>query len=243
MVRHGKDVQVEFTTDWSVDAQHRDLTINSLSMDEDGVVYDYSGGVEDLKNHVIRFNGEIRDRLCQNPIRILRYFRFDRMRFSRVNGQLKRSCRSSRFFSRLASENQSHSKEILDTIEECLAFLKGNWKIGFDFSSPEVMSDVPTQKIWIELKLILRSRLAGHVLRTMFEQGLASILGNDSNRSISFINRFPFGSSGLPNSLSEVFELENRWLRCVNEQPEPMTLLVTLFDDQTEVERRDLPSS
>lgn len=88
MVRQGKDVHVEFTTDWSIDAQHRDLTINSLSMDEDGVVYDYSGGVEDLKNHVIRFNGEIRDRLCQNPIRILRYFRFDRTLISRVKSRV-----------------------------------------------------------------------------------------------------------------------------------------------------------
>jgi hypothetical protein len=32
-----------------------------------------------------------------------------------------------------------------------------------------------------------------------------------------------------------MFELENRWLRCMNYQPEPMTLLVTLFDDQEEV--------
>jgi hypothetical protein len=32
-----------------------------------------------------------------------------------------------------------------------------------------------------------------------------------------------------------MFELENRWLRCMNYQPEPMTLLTTLFDNQTEV--------
>lgn len=81
MIRNGKDVQVEFTTDWRLDAQHRDLTINSLSMDENGIVYDYTGGVEDLKTNSIRFNGNIRDRLTQNPIRIFRYFRFDRTFF------------------------------------------------------------------------------------------------------------------------------------------------------------------
>jgi hypothetical protein len=34
-----------------------------------------------------------------------------------------------------------------------------------------------------------------------------------------------------------MFELENRWLRCMNYQPEPMTLLVTLFDNQEEVKK------
>lgn len=40
---------------------------------------------------------------------------------------------------------------------------------------------------------------------------------------------------GLPESHEEMFGLENRWLRCVNYQPEPMTLLITLIDDQDEV--------
>jgi len=35
-----------------------------------------------------------------------------------------------------------------------------------------------------------------------------------------------------------MFELENRWLRCMNYQPEPMTLLVTLFDNQEEVKKK-----
>lgn len=75
ITRHGRDVFVEFTDDWSVDAKQRDLTINSLSMDENGVVYDYVNGVEDLKMNRIRFNGNIIQRLQENPIRILRYFR------------------------------------------------------------------------------------------------------------------------------------------------------------------------
>lgn len=79
IVRQGKDVRVEFTRDWSIDAQLRDLSINSLSMDDEGTIYDYTGGVDDLKHGLIQFNGHIRDRLCENPIRILRYFRSDRL--------------------------------------------------------------------------------------------------------------------------------------------------------------------
>lgn len=76
IIRHGKDVHVEFTDDWRVDAHQRDLSINSLSMDEHGVIYDYTNGVADVRNHCIRFNGNVFDRLLENPIRILRYFRF-----------------------------------------------------------------------------------------------------------------------------------------------------------------------
>lgn len=42
-------------------------------------------------------------------------------------------------------------------------------------------------------------------------------------------------TTGLPDLTTEMFELENRWLRSMNYQPEPMTLLMTLFDDLIEV--------
>ena len=75
ITRRGKDVHVEFTDDWCIDAQQRDLSINSLSMDRHGIVYDYTDGIDDLQNRRLRFNGSVADRLQENPIRILRYFR------------------------------------------------------------------------------------------------------------------------------------------------------------------------
>jgi hypothetical protein len=100
-----------------------------------------------------------------------------------------------------------------------------------------MIADVPGEKIWIELKLILRGRFAGHIMRTILEQQFAPILGAQRCLFLFHSNLlvfFPFGK-GLPESSVEMFELENRWLRCVNHQPEPMTLLVTLFDDQEDV--------
>ena len=78
IIRQGKDVHVEFTDNWKIDAQQRDLSINSLSMDENGIIYDYTNGINDLKTNRISFNGDIIARLQENPIRILRYFRFDK---------------------------------------------------------------------------------------------------------------------------------------------------------------------
>lgn len=45
-------------------------------MDFDGNVYDYFGGQEDLNNGVVRFVGNAEDRIQEDYLRILRYFRF-----------------------------------------------------------------------------------------------------------------------------------------------------------------------
>ncbi|KRY88636.1 CCA tRNA nucleotidyltransferase 1, mitochondrial, partial [Trichinella pseudospiralis] len=73
---HGRHAEVEFTTDWFLDANRRDLTVNSMFMDFDGTVYDYFGGVEDLKNRRILFVGDPNQRIQEDYLRILRYFRF-----------------------------------------------------------------------------------------------------------------------------------------------------------------------
>lgn len=46
-------------------------------MDEHGFVYDYTNGFAHIKSKQIHFNGYVQERLEQNPIRILRYFRLD----------------------------------------------------------------------------------------------------------------------------------------------------------------------
>lgn len=46
---YGRAAKVEFTHDWMLDAERRDLTVNAMSMDVDGYLYDYFGGETDLK--------------------------------------------------------------------------------------------------------------------------------------------------------------------------------------------------
>lgn len=72
----GRHAQVEFTKDWKLDANRRDLTINSMFLDLDGRVYDYFYGYDDLKNKRIVFVGDAGVRICEDYLRILRYFRF-----------------------------------------------------------------------------------------------------------------------------------------------------------------------
>ncbi|XP_060925866.1 CCA tRNA nucleotidyltransferase 1, mitochondrial [Limanda limanda] len=72
----GRHAEVEFTKDWLRDAERRDLTINSLFLGLDGTLYDYFKGYEDLQNRKVRFVGSAEQRIQEDYLRILRYFRF-----------------------------------------------------------------------------------------------------------------------------------------------------------------------
>nr|KAF6476700.1 tRNA nucleotidyl transferase 1 [Rousettus aegyptiacus] len=72
----GRHAEVEFTTDWQKDAERRDLTINSMFLGFDGTLFDYFNGYEDLKNKKVRFVGQAKQRIQEDYLRILRYFRF-----------------------------------------------------------------------------------------------------------------------------------------------------------------------
>ena len=72
----GRHARVEFTDDWREDAARRDFTINALSMRRDGAVFDYFGGIEDLRAGRVRFVGEAAQRIAEDYLRILRFFRF-----------------------------------------------------------------------------------------------------------------------------------------------------------------------
>ena len=72
----GRHAEVEFVRSWEEDAKRRDLTYNAMSMDFNGKVYDYNGGMDDLQNKVSKFVGDPEERIKEDYLRILRYFRF-----------------------------------------------------------------------------------------------------------------------------------------------------------------------
>ena len=73
----GRRATVAFTDDWEEDAARRDFTINALSADpQTGHVFDYFGGKDDLVARRVRFIGEPLERIAEDHLRILRFFRF-----------------------------------------------------------------------------------------------------------------------------------------------------------------------
>ena len=73
----GRRAVVSFTDDWKDDAARRDFTINALFADpQTGQLFDYFGGLEDLASRQIRFIGDPLQRIAEDHLRILRFFRF-----------------------------------------------------------------------------------------------------------------------------------------------------------------------
>ncbi|CAN5150661.1 CCA tRNA nucleotidyltransferase [soil metagenome] len=73
----GRRATVAFTADWREDAARRDFTMNALYADPaSGAIFDYHGGVADLQAGHVRFIGRAEDRIAEDHLRILRYFRF-----------------------------------------------------------------------------------------------------------------------------------------------------------------------
>jgi len=69
-------MDIEYTDNWEEDASRRDLTINAVYADEKGNVFDYYNGIEDLEKGYVRFIGSAAQKIKEDPLRILRYFRF-----------------------------------------------------------------------------------------------------------------------------------------------------------------------
>jgi poly(A) polymerase len=73
----GRRATVAFTDDWQEDAARRDFTINALSADPvSGELFDYFGGLADLEQRHVRFIGDPLQRIAEDHLRILRFFRF-----------------------------------------------------------------------------------------------------------------------------------------------------------------------
>jgi len=72
----GRHARVAFTDDWKADAARRDFTMNALSCDSGGRVWDYFGGVADARAGRVRFVGSARQRIAEDHLRLLRFFRF-----------------------------------------------------------------------------------------------------------------------------------------------------------------------
>ncbi len=73
---YGRKAKVVFGRDWTRDAERRDFTINALSATPDGKVFDYVGGLADISARKVRFIGAPEQRIAEDYLRILRFFRF-----------------------------------------------------------------------------------------------------------------------------------------------------------------------
>lgn len=90
----GRHATVAFASEWQDDAARRDFTINALYADPRSLaVSDYHGGLDDLAARRLRFIGDAEQRIREDYLRILRYFRFQ-ARFGSLpaDSEAERAC-------------------------------------------------------------------------------------------------------------------------------------------------------
>lgn len=72
----GRWAKVHFTQEWRKDAMRRDFTFNAMYLSLEGDFFDYFEGLNDLRKGNVRFIGDPIQRLAEDRLRLLRYYRF-----------------------------------------------------------------------------------------------------------------------------------------------------------------------
>ncbi|MEE4315975.1 MAG: CCA tRNA nucleotidyltransferase [Erythrobacter sp.] len=112
----GRRATIAFASDWREDAARRDFTINALYADPVTLkISDFFGGLADLEARRVRFIGDPRERIAEDHLRILRYFRFQARFGAALDPQAEEAC------SELAHTLKGLSRERIAT--ELLALL------------------------------------------------------------------------------------------------------------------------
>lgn len=134
----GRHAEVKFISDWKMDAERRDLTINAMFLTLDrGQLVDFFEGESDLKNNVVRFVGDADRRIKEDYLRILRYFRF----WSRYG------------------ENKPPDKHTLETIKTNLDGLDqiSGERIWLEIKKTFIRPSIPVMNLMLRSEVIKKS--------------------------------------------------------------------------------------
>lgn len=89
----GRRATIAFAQDWRDDAARRDFTINALfAHPETLAISDYFEGLSDLELRKVRFIGDARERIREDHLRILRYYRFQARFGSDLDQEAEDAC-------------------------------------------------------------------------------------------------------------------------------------------------------
>jgi tRNA nucleotidyltransferase/poly(A) polymerase len=68
-------LKVTYDSDWKKDSDRRDFTVNAISMDLNGNIYDYHNGIKDLKEQRVKFIGNYKERIDEDPVMLMRFWK------------------------------------------------------------------------------------------------------------------------------------------------------------------------
>ncbi|MGY6552687.1 MAG: CCA tRNA nucleotidyltransferase [Erythrobacter sp.] len=89
----GRRATIAYASEWREDAARRDFTINALYADPVTLeISDYFGGLDDLAARRVRFIGSAADRIAEDHLRILRYYRFQARFGAALDAEAEAAC-------------------------------------------------------------------------------------------------------------------------------------------------------
>ena len=210
---YGKEKKVSFVDNIRNDLARRDFTINAMAYNQKEGIIDLYNGQKDIENKVINFIGNAEERIIEDPLRVLRAFRFmSRLNFSLSENTIE-AIKNQKFLLKNIPEEKitmEFSKLLLgDNIKNTLTLMKDTgvleliipeFKETYDFNqcNPHhnldlfnhiinVVSKVPAD---LELRYsALLHDIAKPIVQTFDEKGIAhykthEIVGADMARDI-----------------------------------------------------------
>ncbi len=177
----GRHAKVEFTLNWKEDSLRRDFSINSIYVDSEGRIYDPQNGVADLKNGRVKFIGAPEERIQEDYLRILRYFRFftEYSKFDHEKDVILSIKKNINGINKISNER------IFDELKKILK-LDNLWNLFSDKKSKEIILTIfPQFKYYKRVKIIknLKIKYEYHLM-------LAALLIDQSNEHEYFCHKY-----------------------------------------------------
>ncbi len=209
----GRHANVEFTLNWEGDAARRDFTINAIYADIEGRIFDPFNGIEDLKNGKIKFIGSAEERIQEDYLRILRYFRFF-IHYSKIDHDydvirlIKKN---------INGINKISNERIFDELKKFLTLSNVHNLFSNNITKEIILNIFPQFKHYERLK---KFSILNSNLKNMYDSYLilALLMLDESNEyeyfchkykvSKSIIKRFDYINSNFENMKKNFFYLD-----------------------------------
>jgi len=204
----GRHAKVTFTSDWKEDALRRDFTINAIYVDIQGRIFDPLNGISDLQNGVVKFIGTSDERIQEDYLRILRYFRFF-TQYSKTDHNEKVISSIKKYINGL---NKVSNERIFDELNKIIQ-LKDLSSLFSNRTSNEIIVNIfPQLKYYERLKIF---EALNHKLKLKYDNNLilALLILDESNDYEYFCHKYKTSNviKSRFKNISENFEsLKNK---------------------------------
>ena len=212
----GRYAIVKYTDSYEIDASRRDFTINALSYDPlEEKIYDYFGGLEDLKNREVKFIGIPDERIKEDYLRIMRFFRFSAFYSNKLDKISLEACKNNILGLAAISKERIHNEicKILSCQKNIAFCLKAIKEIGlFEVIEPNHHFNLLyLLKFESDFELLQKHGLDLNKLRLallLFSTSKKSAI--DCLKKLKFSNAEILANDVIHNYISSIITLEDK---------------------------------